>query len=77
MSGRVCASASTDGKVYITTCYDKETDSECTQGPFGSITTSGETLLKFTANSWVNLVQFSPDSSILCYASKKTSFNLF
>ena len=69
-SGRVCASASTDGNCYITTCFNKETDSDSTLGPFGTITSSGEKLLSFTAIGWVNLVQFSPDAGILCYASK-------
>lgn len=35
LSGRVCASASTDGNCYITTCYDKNIDQDSTAGPFG------------------------------------------
>jgi WD40 repeat protein len=70
MCGRVCASASTDGNCYITTCYDKDIDAALTDGPFGTINTDGEILLSFTAIGWVNFVQFSPDASTLCYASK-------
>ena len=70
LSGRVCATASTDGNCYITSCYDKATDLDCTDGPFGSVTSSGETLISFSAIGWVNSVAFSPDANTLCYASK-------
>jgi len=61
-SSRVCASASADGTCYITSCYDKNIDTQTT-GPFGSVTSSGETLISFNAIGWVNTVQFSPDST--------------
>jgi hypothetical protein len=56
MSGRVCASASTDGNCFITSCFDKTTDATLTDGPFGTINSTGEILLKFSAIGWVNFV---------------------
>jgi WD40 repeat protein len=35
LSGRACASASVDGKCYVTSCFTADTDSQSTQGPFG------------------------------------------
>lgn len=36
LSGRVCASASTDGTCYITTCYIEGVDTD-SNGPFGDV----------------------------------------
>ena len=74
-SGRVCASGSTDGTCQITTCFMKGVDEESTQGPFGSVTTFGETLLLFASNGWVNSVNFSPDSLTFCYATHDCELN--
>lgn len=68
-SSRVVASASADGNCYITTCYVKGVDDESKAGPFGGVTSFGENLLTFNAIGWVNSVSFSPDSSVLAYAS--------
>lgn len=68
-SSRVCLSGSADGTCKIITCYDRDLDKN-TDGPFGNVKTSGETLLTFKAMGWVNTVHFSPDASFMCYASK-------
>ena len=71
MCGRVIASASTDGQVLLTTCYDKDVDGAATAaGPFGGVTTFGDTLLSFNSIGWVNFVAFSPSASTICYGSK-------
>lgn len=69
-SSRVVASASADGTCYITSCYVKEADEGSTAGPFGGVTSYGETLLKLNTIGWVNSVSFSPDASTLAFASK-------
>lgn len=68
-SSRVCASASTDGTCYITTCYNKDIDTD-TSGPFGGVTSYGEILITLNSIGWVNSVQFSPDANTICYSSK-------
>lgn len=45
LTSRVCASASTDGKCYITSCYSKGLDDSSTSGPFGQVTSFGEKLI--------------------------------
>lgn len=75
LSGRVVASASTDGKCYLTSCYDQETDASHTSGPFGQVTSFGETLLSFTVIGWVNTVSFSPDSTTLSYSTHDCEIN--
>jgi hypothetical protein len=37
LTSRVCVSASTDGKCYITSAFVKGVDSDDTSGPFGSV----------------------------------------
>jgi len=56
LSGRVVASSSTDGNCYITSCFLKDTDGTSTEGPFGSVTSYGETLIAFNAIGWINFV---------------------
>ena len=70
LSSRVVASASTDGSCYITTCYLKDIDNNNSSGPFANVTSYGETLISLKSIGWVNTVSFSPDTSLLCYASK-------
>lgn len=44
-SGHVVASASVDGKVYITSCFDKDLDSASkATGPFAAVNTEDEVL---------------------------------
>lgn len=74
LSGRVIASASTDGKCYLTTAFLEQTDN-AGSGPFAGVTSFGETLLSFTVIGWVNSVQFSPDASVLCYATHDCEIN--
>jgi WD40 repeat protein len=69
LSGRVVASASTDGICQITTCYKEDTDATLSSGPFGGVTTFGEVLISFTAIGWVNYVSFSPSGNNICYGS--------
>jgi WD40 repeat protein len=75
LSGRVLASGSVDGKCYITSCYDEATDLSATSGPFGYVTSFGETLFSFTVIGWVNFVSFAPDSTQLCFATHDCEVN--
>lgn len=75
MSGRVCASGSTDGTCKITTCFLKGIDGANNAGPFGNVSTFGETLLVFNSNGWINSVNFSPSSSVFCYATHDCELN--
>ena len=75
LCGRAVASASVDGKCYITSCYNQETDATSTQGPFGGVNTSGETLFSFSVIGWVNLVAWSPDATTLAYATHDCELN--
>jgi len=68
-SGRVVASASADGTVIISTCYDEAIDTEST-GPFANVTTDAEMLFKFTTSGWVNSLSFSPSGSTLVFVCK-------
>jgi WD40 repeat protein len=74
-SGRVVASGSADGKCYITSCFNPDTDSAQTKGPFGGVTSFGETLMSFTAIGWINNVTFSPDATVLAYATHDCELN--
>lgn len=74
-SGRVVTSGSADGKCYITTCFIEETDASSNKGPFGGITSSGETLLSFTAIGWVNSISFSPCATVLAYSTHDCELN--
>jgi WD40 repeat protein len=68
-SGRVVASASADGKVIITSCYDSEIDNDGT-GPFAGVTNEeNETLFTFKSNVWNNTLAWSPSSTTLAFAS--------
>ncbi len=75
LSGRVVASASTDGKCLITSCFDADLDSTFTKGPYGNVSTYGETLFSFTVIGWVNTVQWAPDSSAIAYATHDSELN--
>ena len=68
LSSRVCASASTDGTCLITSCYIKEVDTD-SNGPFGNVTSFGETLISINSIGWMNTVSFSLDAKTLCYSS--------
>ena len=75
LSGRAVASASVDGKCYITSCYTENTDSSATQGPFGKVATWGETLFSFSVIGWVNFVAWSPDATVLAYGTHDCELN--
>lgn len=75
LSGRAVASASMDGKCYITSCFLESTDSSATQGPFGQVTSFGETLFSFSVIGWVNFVTWSPDSTVLAYGTHDCELN--
>lgn len=54
-SGHVVASASIDGKVIISTCFDKEIDNAAkASGPFAAVNTEDEILFEFRNDAWVN-----------------------
>lgn len=75
LSGRVVASGSADGKCYITSCFSPETDGTSTKGPFGGVSTYGETLLSFTSIGWVNFISFSPCATVLSFATHDCELN--
>ena len=55
------ASASADGKVIISSCFDEKIDSASkATGPFAAVNTDADTLFKFENDAWVNTVAFSP-----------------
>ena len=68
LSGRVIASCSLDGNCLISSCYLVELD-KISNGPFGNVTTFGETLMKIDRNGWMNGLAFSTDCNTLCYVS--------
>jgi WD40 repeat protein len=74
-SGRVVASGSVDGKVYITSCFNPDIDASQTKGPFGNVSTYGETLVSFNAIGWVNFVSFSSCASVLSYSTHDCEIN--
>jgi WD40 repeat protein len=60
-SGHVVASASADGSVIITSCYDENIDKNSKAvGPFAGVTSDTDEIFKFTNDAWVNTVEFSP-----------------
>ena len=84
LSSRVVASASLDGTCQITSCYLKEVDTAETitpfgnmgSGPFGSVESFGETLLKVDCNGWINYCAFSPDCNTLAFCTQDCELNL-
>ena len=68
------ASASLDGTIQINTVYIEELDKD-SEGPFGSITSTGETLHTITCNGWVNFINFSPDCRTICYTTHDCELN--
>ena len=69
-SGRVVASASADGQVFITTCYDENLDKgHSATGPFASVDTDADQLYKFSSNAWINTLSFSPSGEQLAFAT--------
>lgn len=70
-SSRVIASASADGFVYVTSCFEPQLDMKSTAGPFGGVASEGtEVLFKFNANAWVNTLSFNPSGSALAFSGK-------
>lgn len=73
-SGHVVASASADGKVIISSCFDEKMDSKSKgTGPFAAVNSDAEELFSFRNESWVNFVGFSPSGQWLAYASKSNT----
>jgi hypothetical protein len=62
LSSRAVISSSLDGTVVITSCYNKDLDTD-SAGPFGGVTSYGEQLMSLSCNGWVNYVTFSPNAS--------------
>lgn len=70
-SGHVVASASVDGKVTISSCFDAAIDSAAkATGPFAAVNTEDDVLFEFKNEAWVNTVQFSPSGQWLAFGSK-------
>lgn len=74
-SGRVVASASLDGTVQITSCCPKGQEGTTGAGPFGSVSSYGETLVTLNNNGWVNFVAWSPNSNTLAYSTHDCELN--
>ena len=69
-SGRVCASASADGSVIITSAFDEDLDSaDPGTGPFAGVTDeAGTVLFRLKTNVWNNTLAFSPSGQTLAFA---------
>ena len=69
LSGRVCASASADGQVIITSAYKPELDSDGS-GPFAGVTDEiGTIMFRLKTNVWNNTLAWSPSGATLAFAS--------
>lgn len=56
-SGHVVASASVDGKVIISSCFEEEIDSPSkASGPFAAVNTDADVLFEFRNDAWVNTI---------------------
>jgi len=75
LSSRVMASSSLDGTCQITSCFEADLDSSSTAGPFGMVSTIGETLLSVSCNGWINFVTFSPSCNSICYGTQDCELN--
>ena len=72
-SGRVCASASADGSVVVTSAYNEQLDTDAGTGPFAGLTEEqGSVIFRLKTSCWVNTLAFSPSGSTLAFASKFT-----
>ena len=70
-AGRVCASASADGQVVLSSAYDPEVDTDEGTGPFAGLTAEqGEIIYRFKSNCWNNTVAFSPSGHSFAFACK-------
>ena len=68
-SGRVVASASADGTVFLTSAYDPDVDKDGA-GPFANVTDEmGDILFKFKSSCWNNTLAFNPSGQTLAFAS--------
>ena len=74
LSGRVVASASLDGTIQITSCYKQDLDND-SAGPFGSVTSHGDTLMSIQNNGWINSVSFNLSGTALCYVTQDCELN--
>jgi len=75
LSSRVVASCSLDGTCQITSCFEEELDKSSTSGPFGSVSSYGDTLLSVSCNGWINFVSFSPNCNTICYGTHDCELN--
>ena len=74
-SSRVVCSTSLDCTVQITSAYYEELDKGSSAGPYGNITSFGETLMTITSNGWINSLAFAPSSKNLCYVTHDCELN--
>lgn len=75
-SGRVVVSGALDGNVQITSVYQEEYDKDSTDGPFGGITSFGDTLININSNGWINFVSFSPSDNNICFGTHDCELNI-
>ena len=74
LSSRVVLSSSLDGTVQITSCYNKELDTD-SAGPFGEVTSYGEQLMSVSCNGWVNYASWSPSAAQICFITHDCEVN--
>lgn len=74
LSSRVVASASLDGTVQITSVFQDDLDKD-SAGPFGNVTSFGETLVSITCNAWANFVSFSPSGKSIAFGTHDCELN--
>ena len=75
LSGRAVASASLDGSIQINSCCPKDATSSSAQGPFGKVTSYGETLVNIQANGWCNFISWSPNASQVAFGTQDCELN--
>ena len=69
-SGRVVASASADGTVIISSCYDPSVDGEGT-GPFAGVDAEyGTKIFSFNSKCWNNTLAFNQTGETLAFSCK-------
>lgn len=70
------ASASADGMVCVTSCYDPSLDTGGT-GPFAKLDAEfGDVLFKFKSGVWNNTLSFNQSGTTLAFACKFSFFRL-
>lgn len=56
--------------------YQDDLDKNSSEGPFGSVTSFGETLYSINSNGWINSVSFSPSCKQMCFSTHDCELNI-